>query len=62
MLADLVPPSGGIFGPQPTTIDATVYGFVANIWFYDIDTPLKRFVASRPHLVAHCEAIHAAVS
>ncbi len=34
----------------------------ANIYFYDIDTPLKRFVVSQPNLVRHCEAIHAAVS
>jgi len=22
------------------------YGFIANVWFHDIDTPLKRFVAT----------------
>jgi glutathione S-transferase len=61
VLASVLPSSGCVFGPTPTSIDAAVYGFVANIWFYDIDTPLKAFVASRPHLVTHCEAIHAAV-
>ena len=51
-----------MFGPQPTSIDAGVYGFVANIYFYDIDTPLKRFVASHRNLVRHCHAIHEVVS
>ena len=30
---------------KPTSIDAGIYGFIANIYFYDIDTPLKQFVA-----------------
>ena len=45
-------------GPEPTSIDAGIYGFIANIWFYDIDTPLKQFVAAQPNLVCHCPAIH----
>jgi glutathione S-transferase len=61
VLADLVPASGYVHGPAPTSIDAGIYGFIANIWFYDIDTPLKQFVASRPNLVRHCTAIHDAV-
>lgn len=61
VLARLVPVDGYVHGPQPTGIDAGIYGFVANIYFYDIDTPLKQFVASRSNLVRHCQAIHAAV-
>jgi glutathione S-transferase len=61
-VASLIGESGFLFGPQPTSIDAGIYGFVANIYFYDIDTPLKRFVASHRNLVRHCNAIHAAVS
>jgi hypothetical protein len=26
--------------------DANIYGFIANIYFYDIETPLKQFVVS----------------
>ena len=44
--------------PKPTSIDAGIYGFIANIFFYDIDTPLKQFVVSQPNLVRHCTAIH----
>jgi glutathione S-transferase len=61
-VAGLIGEGGFLFGPQPTSIDAGLYGFVANIYFYDIDTPLKRFVASHRDLVRHCNAIHDAVS
>jgi glutathione S-transferase len=61
-VASLIGKRGFLFGPQPTSIDAGIYGFVANIYFYDIDTPLKRFVASHRDLVRHCNAIHDAVS
>ncbi|HEV2170977.1 MAG TPA: glutathione S-transferase family protein [Candidatus Binatus sp.] len=61
VLARLVPADGYVHGPRPTSIDASIYGFIANIWFFDIDTPLKRFVASQPNLVRHCTAIHAMV-
>jgi glutathione S-transferase len=62
VLANLIPARGYLHGPKPTTIDAGIYGFIANIHFYDIDTPLKQFVASHQNLVRHCDAIHAAVS
>ena len=61
VLARLVPANGYVHGPQPTSIDAGIYGFIANIWFFDIDTPLKRFVAAHGNLVRHCEAIHGKV-
>jgi len=59
-LADLIPAQGYVHGPKPTSIDAGIYGFLANIYFYDIDTPLKQFVTSRQNLVRHCCAIHEA--
>ncbi|HVG50274.1 MAG TPA: glutathione S-transferase family protein, partial [Xanthobacteraceae bacterium] len=62
VLARLVPLAGYVHGATPTSVDAAIYGFIANIHFFDIDTPLKRYVASEPQLVRHCEAIHAAVS
>jgi glutathione S-transferase len=61
VLANLVPDGGYLFGPEPTSIDAGVYGFIANIYFFDIDTPLKQFVVARRNLVRHCTAIHAAI-
>jgi glutathione S-transferase len=62
VLADLLPASGYLHGEKPTSIDAGIYGFIANIYFFDIDTPLKQFVSSRANLLRHCNAIHAAVS
>ena len=49
-------------GARPTSIDAGIYGFVANVFFYDIDTPLKRAVVAHDRLVRHCRAVHDAVS
>jgi len=62
VLSRLIP--GGVYmhGDKPTSIDAGVYGFIANIYFYDIDTPLKQCVASHPNLVCHCQTIHASVT
>jgi glutathione S-transferase len=57
-LAKLVPADGFIYRPRPTSIDAGIYGFIANIWFFDIDTPLKQFVRAHANLVRHCTTIH----
>ncbi len=62
VLADLIPADGYVHGKKPTSIDAGIYGFIANIHFFPIPTPLKAAVAAHPNLVRHCEAIHAAVS
>ena len=43
---------------KPTSIDAGIYGFIANIYFYEIDTPLKQFVVAHGNIVRHCRAIH----
>ncbi|WP_213769552.1 glutathione S-transferase family protein [Bradyrhizobium sp. dw_78] len=61
-LADLIPARGYVHGDRPTSIDAGIYGFIANIHFYDIDTPLKQFVTAHDNIVRHCRAIHEAVS
>ena len=61
-IAALVPPHGFVHGETPGSIDAAIYGFIANIYFYDIDTPLKRFVVAHDNIVRHCNAIHTAVS
>jgi glutathione S-transferase len=61
-LAALIPAQGYLHGAKPTGIDAAIYGFIANIYFYDIDTPLKQFVVAHENIVRHCRAIHEAVS
>jgi len=62
VLSRLIPADGYVHGSKPTSADAAIYGFVANIYFYDIDTPLKRFVVAQDNVVRHCRAIHEAVS
>jgi len=62
VLADLLSESAFVHGAQPTSIDAGIYGFIANILYYDIDTPLRQCVEAHPQLVRHCRAIHARIS
>jgi len=62
VLADLIPVQAYVHGPKPTSIDAGIYGFLANIYFYNIETPLKQFVTSQQNMVRHCLAIHEAVT
>lgn len=61
VLAGLLPAGGYVHGPSPTSVDAGIYGFIANVYFYDMDTPLRQFVAARPNIVRHCMAIHETV-
>lgn len=61
-IASLIPERGFLFGERPTSADAAVYGFIANIYFYPTDTPLRRFVTAHPRISRHCREIHALVS
>ena len=61
VLATLIPDDRFLFGAEPHSIDAGIYGFLANIYFFQIDTPLRRFVLSRPNLVRHCNSLHSAI-
>ncbi|MBS0233000.1 MAG: glutathione S-transferase family protein [Proteobacteria bacterium] len=58
VLSNLIPATGFVHGAEPTSIDAGIYGFIANIYFYDIETPLKKFVDANDNLARHCRAIH----
>jgi glutathione S-transferase len=62
VLAHLMPTSGYVHGPKPTSIDAGIYGFIANIYFFEVETPLRQFVVSHGNIVQHCCAIHEAVA
>ncbi|MHC2316353.1 hypothetical protein ACVIHC_003399 [Bradyrhizobium diazoefficiens] len=62
VLAEIVPATGFVHGKAPTSCDAGIYGFIANIYYFSIPTPLKAFVDAHANLVAHCERIHAAVT
>jgi glutathione S-transferase len=61
-LAGIIPAGGYVHGEAPSSIDTGIYGFIANIYFYDIDTPLKQFVVAHDNVVRHCRAIHETLS
>ncbi|WP_313622132.1 glutathione S-transferase family protein [Achromobacter sp.] len=61
-IAGLLGDNGFMFGPLPVSTDAGLYGFLANIYYYDIDTPLKRELLARKNLVDHCLALRAEIS
>ncbi len=61
-IAGLLGDNGFMFGPLPVSTDAGLYGFLANIYYYDIDTPLKRELLARKNLVDHCLALRTEIS
>ena len=61
ILADVIPMGGYAFGTKPTSLDAAIYGFIANIYFLPIEAPFKQFVDAHPNLIRHCKAIHQAI-
>jgi glutathione S-transferase len=46
-------------GDQPSTIDATVYAFAANLVYVPIASPLKQQAEKYPQLKAYCERMRA---
>ena len=61
-LAGLLGAGPFLFGDRPHGADAACYGFLANIYFYRIETPLRAFIVAHPSLGRYCEAMHAAVT
>ncbi len=62
VLTESIGDAGFLFGAKRHSVDAGIYGFLANIHFYRIETPLKLFLSSQPNLVRYCEALHDAVT
>ncbi|WP_051328618.1 glutathione S-transferase family protein [Geminicoccus roseus] len=58
-LAGLLGDGPFMFGQDVHGLDATVHGFLANIYFYEIDTPLRQAVQAAPNLAAHCHDLRA---
>jgi len=46
-----------IFGSKIHSLDACIYGFLANIYYFEIDTPLKQYLESTKTLAPYCERI-----
>ena len=47
-----------LLGAEPTTIDATIYGFMANFLWVPWTNDLKTYGISKVNLVAHTERMH----
>jgi glutathione S-transferase len=58
-LSDFLAGKSFMFGDRPTSLDATVFAFVANVLDVPVDTPLKRAAAARPNLVEYCRRMKA---
>jgi glutathione S-transferase len=54
-VADFLGDKPFFMGEAPTTVDATVYGHIANILAAPIESPLKEHGLKQPNLVRHCE-------
>ncbi|HVE23355.1 MAG TPA: glutathione S-transferase family protein [Acidocella sp.] len=61
VLDNLLPESGFLFGAAPSSADAALYGFIANMYYFDIETPLKTFLLARKKLATHCRSIQAMI-
>jgi glutathione S-transferase len=44
-----------LLGEQPSSFDAAVYAFLANILVFPVDSPLRRFAQEQPTLVRYVE-------
>jgi glutathione S-transferase len=49
-----------LFGKTPNEIDTTCFGYLANIYFYPIETPLKQFIDEHVELTQYVKrlAVH----
>ena len=54
-VADYLGDKPYLMGAEPTTVDATVYGFIANFHRAQVKTPLAALVARHPRLIAYSE-------
>ena len=46
-----------IFGNTIHTLDASCYGFLANIFYFDIKTPLKEYIENESSLQKYIERV-----
>lgn len=54
-IADFLGDKPFFMGESPTTVDATVYGHIANIIAPPIESPLKEHGLKQANLVKYCE-------
>ncbi len=54
-VADFLGDQPYLLGPQPCTLDAIGYAFLANVLWAPLDSALRRHAAARPNLQAYCQ-------
>jgi glutathione S-transferase len=47
-----------LHGDQPRSVDTAAYGFLANMLFYPIETPLREYAVRETRLLGYCERVH----
>ncbi|MFT4059004.1 MAG: glutathione S-transferase family protein [Legionella sp.] len=57
LLSELLGANDFFFGKVVHTVDACCYGFLANIFFFDIDTPLKKFLVEETQLAGYVQRV-----
>ena len=57
VIAHLLVNNDFILANNPHSIDASCYAFLANIYYFNIDTPLKAFISTSPLLVRYIKRI-----
>jgi glutathione S-transferase len=58
-VADFLADKAFLLGPQPSSIDATAYAFLANLLWAPVDSPIRRHAQERPNLEAYCRRMKA---
>jgi glutathione S-transferase len=58
-VADFLGDKPFFMGPNPTEIDATVYGLISNIIQVPVETPVKAAGLERPNLLKYCDRMKA---
>jgi glutathione S-transferase len=57
-VSDFLGTKAFFLGERPTTVDATVYAYVASIIGMGLPSPVKDFGRSRENLVRYCQRVH----
>jgi len=58
-VADYLGDKPWFHGDRPSTVDAAVLAFLANLLWVPVDSPVKRHAAARTNLGRYCERVHA---
>jgi glutathione S-transferase len=54
-IADFLADKPFMLGPNPTSLDATAYAFLANMLWAPVDSPIQRHARQQPALEAYCQ-------